>query len=418
MNEIRPAIIESAENIINFYKPYFRSNLSDIESGKSKFYIPICPANVVINLCETVKNLFMNEPMLLKFIDSSQEIVIIGDIHGHVLDLFRTLSKTGMPTDKTLLFLGDIVDRGDFSTETITIIFALKILYPSNVFIIRGNHEFSEMARQCGFSNELTSLYNGNSSIEIAFMEAFSYIPIGALIGNHSLCIHGGIGPKFYKIEQLETIQRPLNEYHNDLVSEILWSDPSRFGKGFEPSTRGIGYFFGPDALEDFLVTNKLKYVVRGHECVENGVEMQLGRKMFTVFGASNYCKLSPNKSGILVLKSDDPNYRTINLFGPLNHPKRSSAVILTSDNMNTFSVRKPGVFGLQPPSLPKKLPHLLDNGKTSAKAGSKQQLVKPTAQSLGGKPPFVASQPNGNRKFPAKKLPMVNQKRFSSCPK
>ncbi|XLS75923.1 hypothetical protein HN51_032788 [Arachis hypogaea] len=49
------------------------------------------------------------------------------------------------------LFLGDYVDRGQHSLETITLLLALKIEYPENVHLIRGNHEAADINALFGF---------------------------------------------------------------------------------------------------------------------------------------------------------------------------------------------------------------------------------------------------------------------------
>ena len=378
--------MKDAQAIIDFYKPYFKPNVSDIERGRTRLYAPICPINVIKKICASAKQIFMNEPMLLRLYNDP--VYIVGDLHGHILDLFRTLGKIEMPPKNTILFLGDIVDRGDFSTESITIILSLKILYPDLVYIIRGNHEFLEMSRQSGFSAELYNLYDKDMSVEDAFMDAFSYIPIGAMIGKNVLCVHGGIGPHVFRVEQLEKIQRPLHTFDDDLVSSLLWSDPSRLGKGFSPSTRGIGYLFGTDELAEFLDSNNLKYLVRGHECVDKGIELQLNNRIFTVFGASNYCGMSPNKSGILIMKQDCSKEAI--LFPPINqHLKRSVAIVLKSESPDEFIVKKPA-YGSTSALTPKlnianiqKLPPLYEK----PRASSAFDRSKPTARANDPQP-------------------------------
>ena len=324
--------------IFEYYRIYFKVDLSEYESKRQKLVLPVVPLAVLRKLCSAAAELFMAEPMLLQL---NCETVIIGDLHGHILDLFRMIGKLGIPPARNYLFLGDLVDRGEFSTETTVLILTLKVLWPKNVFVIRGNHEFREMARQCGFTVELRSLYRTQDA-EDYIMNAFSWIPIGAMIGKKVLCVHGGIGPNVTRLYQLEDIERPLNDWNNVIVAELLWSDPAEFVAAFQPSTRGIGFFFGPPALKAFMEANDLSYVIRGHECVQNGIEVQLDKQMITVFGASNYCGMSPNKSGVLVVHPDGEKEACF--FPPLAYLKRFTAIFMKSDSETAFQVRRFGI--------------------------------------------------------------------------
>ena len=107
--------------------------------------------NEVRTLCLKSREIFLSQPILLEL---EAPLKICGDIHGQYTDLLRLFEYGGFPPEANYLFLGDYVDRGKQSLETICLLLAYKIKYPENFFLLRGNHECASINRIYGFYDE------------------------------------------------------------------------------------------------------------------------------------------------------------------------------------------------------------------------------------------------------------------------
>lgn len=196
----------------------------------------------------------------------------VGDIHGQFHDLQELFRIGGNSPDTNYLFMGDYVDRGYYSVETVTLLVSLKVRYKDRVTILRGNHESRQITQVYGFYDECLRKY-GNANVWKMFTDLFDFLPLTALIEDQIFCLHGGLSPSIDSLDQIRSLDRIQEVPHEGPMCDLLWSDPDdRCGWGISP--RGAGYTFGQDISETFNHNNGLTLVARAHQLVmEVGVE-------------------------------------------------------------------------------------------------------------------------------------------------
>ena len=233
----------------------------------------------------------------------------------------RLFDQFGAPSRETgdinmvdYLFLGDYVDRGKHSLEVMCLLLALKVQFPTRVFLVRGNHESPEVNARDGFLHECVQRLGGRPNGVSAwrrFNLLFEWMPMGALVNGVILGVHGGIGRHVESPQQIASLQRPLRMggAHAQLLLDLLWSDPTSSDdvEGVHTNhERGAPVVcYGPDRVHSFLQDNGLKMIVRAHECVMDGFQRFAGGRLITVFSATNYCNRWANAGAILLIGKD-----------------------------------------------------------------------------------------------------------------
>ena len=251
----------------------------------------------------------------------SQHITVCGDVHGQFFDLLNIWTLNGRPSEENpYLFNGDFVDRGSWSVEVALSLFAYKICFPSALHLTRGNHEAHSMNKIYGFDGEVRAKYPGGSTLLDCFREAFNWLPLGYVLGEKVLVVHGGLfSEDGVTLDDLRKVDRNREPPDEGLMCEALWSDPAP-GHGRMPSKRGVGLQFGEDVTREFLDRNGLELVVRSHEVKEEGYEVAHGGRLVTVFSAPNYCDAMGNKGAFIRFEGGEmvPHFTT---FEAVAHP-------------------------------------------------------------------------------------------------
>ena len=260
--------------------------------------------------------LFKEAKMLIEL---EAPLRVCGDIHGQYYDLLRIFEHCGYPDDYNYLFLGDYVDRGKQSLETVSLLLCYKIKYPEKVTLLRGNHESSVTNRIYGFYDECKRRYN--VKLWKSFTDLFNFLPVAAIIDDKILCMHGGLSPDLKSIQNIQNISRPTDIPDTGLLCDLLWSDPDKDVVDYDENDRGVSVIFGEKVVMDFNKKNDLDLIIRAHQVVDDGYEFFANRQLITIFSAPNYCGEFDNSAGIMII--DDSLTCSLKVLRPVENLKK-----------------------------------------------------------------------------------------------
>ena len=333
--------------------------LKDNNYDSEKFAFNI---DQIAALTKQCMEIVAKQPNILKV---SAPVKVFGDIHGQYIDLMNFFNKWGSPSEgpngdimsNDYLFLGDYVDRGNLSLETICLLMALKVKYPEQIHLIRGNHEDILINSGFGFQDECEGRLNDESENDDSLFSLinnfFEYLPFAAIIEEQILCVHGGIGANVKKLSDIDGIPRPFDVIHEaqtrdqKLAMDLLWSDPTDNDEefGIQPNVQRdsnqLGHIvkYGPDVVKKFLKDNNLSHIIRGHECVLDGFERFAGGLLLTVFSATDYCGRHGNAGAMLVINQ---------------HMQMIPHLIYPPDGGNTNWIEDEEYYKKRPPTPPR----------------------------------------------------------------
>lgn len=286
------------------------------------------------SLLSAARSVLLAQPALLEI---EAPINIVGDIHGQFGDMLRYFDMSNVE-QSSYLFLGDYVDRGKQSLEVMTLLLALKVKRPENIFLLRGNHECASITRIYGFYDECKRRFN--IKLWKQFCDVFNCLPVAAVIDERIFCCHGGLSPELTHFDSVRRIQRPTEVPDTGLVCDLLWADPDKDISGWAENDRGVSYCFGADAAASFLAQHSLDLIVRAHQVCEDGYEFFANRRLVTVFSAVNYCGEFDNDGALMEVKDDlECSFKLLRSHKSATRAGPGTAGIELSPNIRSLSL-------------------------------------------------------------------------------
>ncbi|KAG5834388.1 hypothetical protein ANANG_G00260990 [Anguilla anguilla] len=264
--------------------------------------------NQVRTLCEKAKEILTKESNVQEV---RCPVTVCGDVHGQFHDLMELFRIGGKSPDTNYLFMGDYVDRGYYSVETVSLLVALKVRYPERITILRGNHESRQITQVYGFYDECLRKY-GNANVWKYFTDLFDYLPLTALVDGQIFCLHGGLSPSIDTLDHIRALDRLQEVPHEGPMCDLLWSDPDDRGgwgisprgwihlrtghlRNLQPRQRPHSRVPRPPARHGGEPGPFLLYPAVGYNWCHD-------RNVVTIFSAPNYCYRCGNQAAIMEL--------------------------------------------------------------------------------------------------------------------
>ncbi len=218
------------------------------------------------------------------------EVLIIGDLHGDLESLILILQKSYYleqmkKTDKaSLIFLGDYGDRGEKSPETYYLILKLKLAFPKQIVLLRGNHEAPKDL--LGVPHDLPIQFQRKfgKTGQQAYEQIRSFhgcLYNAVYVQGRYLMLHGGLS---LEISSLQDIAQAQESHNKALFEELLWNDPDEEVPTVSFSPRGAGKLFGEKVTEEVLKRLNAKILIRGHQASNVGFKTNHNGNVLTLF--------------------------------------------------------------------------------------------------------------------------------------
>ncbi len=230
---------------------------------------------------------FVIENRLVK-LDPTGEALVVGDLHGDLTSLktiiegSRFMANVENSPDACMVFLGDYIDRGPNSAEILYMLLSLKLAFPRQIVLLRGNHEGPKdlLAYPHDLPLLLQNRFPSNwQTIYERLFQLFDQLYLGVYVEKRFLMLHGGVSPKIHNLNSIADADR-----NPALFAELLWSDPDDSVENVVTSSRGVGVVFGEKVTRRVLEAVDAQILIRGHEASPEGFKVNHSGKVLPLF--------------------------------------------------------------------------------------------------------------------------------------
>ncbi len=257
------------------------------------------PSNDFSNVLSAATECLKKDDMVININTNGDRLLIASDIHGDFKSLSLVIDEfLKDPNNTKLLFLGDYVDRGNYSVEVLYTLALLKIYYPDRVFLLRGNHDTQgQLEMNHPYVTEFSSKFSSSAAACIDARTGFdSCLSLVAIVDDKFVCTHAGFGPSG-TIDWAREQKKPLkydisyrDSTYSDALEDLLCIRASENITGEATA----GYSYGVSSLDDIL-KGDLKCLIHGHNH-ENKHTFNGSREICVCTNPLNWYDTSTNK--------------------------------------------------------------------------------------------------------------------------
>lgn len=277
---------------------YVKTIVNSLEKTLDSYYkyvLKYLPNHVKENIIKEDDGLIYNIKL-----ERKKKVIVFGDFHGSYHTFFRHILRFirlgiikkdyVLDSDYMMIFLGDVLDRGNYALDILHILFKLCSINNTpnelNVIYNRGNHEFPSIYQMYGFEKEVKSKLSNTENSDMLldlFNQLLRYMPSAIILtlynGKRIWMSHGGIPVNYQNLDEpIKITNNSIAYYHKDKLSiptQIRWNDFHHLNNSILSGETGRkcsvkdGYycaFIGTKQLEDFIGVNKLDFIIRGHQ--------------------------------------------------------------------------------------------------------------------------------------------------------